>query len=145
MGIFTIIKNMKRRAGCALLIMLAACAIDQTARVGGDRDAHGCIGSAGYTYSPMRRQCVRVWEEGLTLLSVEEKGPYTSAVFVLDNDKHERKELFLDMGKSPVMLTVQKADALTWQDRSGKWKLTQGAEGWQLWEKGILRYRSAAH
>ncbi len=136
---------MKKIAGCAILMMLVACATDRPARVGSDRDAHGCIGSAGYTYSPMRHQCVRIWEEGVALLSVEEKGPYTSAVFVLDSDKHDRKELFLDMGKSPVMLTSKKADVPTWQDSANKWKLTQGTEGWQLWEKGTLRYRSAAH
>ncbi|GMI13606.1 hypothetical protein TrLO_g1167 [Triparma laevis f. longispina] len=30
--------------------------------VGGDRDDHGCIGSAGYTYCAGLRKCVRPWE-----------------------------------------------------------------------------------
>ncbi|MBZ5789638.1 hypothetical protein K8353_05905 [Burkholderia contaminans] len=30
--------------------------------VGGDRDAHGCIGSAGYSWCEATRQCERPWE-----------------------------------------------------------------------------------
>jgi hypothetical protein len=31
--------------------------------VGNDRDAHGCIGSAGYSWSEQEQKCVRPWEE----------------------------------------------------------------------------------
>jgi len=31
--------------------------------VGGDRDAHGCIGSAGYTWCEQKQKCLRIWEE----------------------------------------------------------------------------------
>lgn len=30
--------------------------------VGGDRDAHGCIGSAGYLWCSREASCVRSWE-----------------------------------------------------------------------------------
>jgi|GEM_PF-1643448 len=31
--------------------------------VGGDKDAHGCIGSAGYSWCESKQKCLRVWEE----------------------------------------------------------------------------------
>ena len=31
--------------------------------VGGDKDEHGCIGSAGYTWCANKSKCLRVWEE----------------------------------------------------------------------------------
>ena len=31
--------------------------------VGGDKDAHGCIGSAGYTWCEVKNKCLRAWEE----------------------------------------------------------------------------------
>ena len=31
--------------------------------VGGDRDEHGCIGSAGYSWCEPKQKCLRVWEE----------------------------------------------------------------------------------
>lgn len=53
----------------ALLVALALCCAADSARaasgaplVGGDRDAHGCIGSAGYQWCAREKSCVRSWE-----------------------------------------------------------------------------------
>ena len=35
----------------------------ETPLLGGDRDAHGCIGSAGYSWCEAKQKCLRVWEE----------------------------------------------------------------------------------
>jgi len=34
--------------------------------LGGDRDAHGCIGSAGYSWCEAKSKCIRIWEENCT-------------------------------------------------------------------------------
>ncbi len=34
--------------------------------VGGDKDSHGCIGSAGYTWCQAKNQCIRSWEQYCT-------------------------------------------------------------------------------
>lgn len=53
-----------------ILSLCTACAShsrQQTAfnrLVGNDRDEHGCISSAGYTYSYALHDCVRLWEVG---------------------------------------------------------------------------------
>ena len=31
--------------------------------VGGDKDEHGCIGSAGYSWCEVKEKCLRIWEE----------------------------------------------------------------------------------
>lgn len=31
--------------------------------VGGDKDIHGCIGSAGYSWCEAKQKCLRIWEE----------------------------------------------------------------------------------
>lgn len=36
---------------------------EPTAIVGGDRDEHGCIGSAGYSWCEVKGRCLREWEE----------------------------------------------------------------------------------
>lgn len=38
--------------------------------VGGDRDVHGCIGSAGYSWCAAKNKCLRVWEEKCEVPSV---------------------------------------------------------------------------
>jgi len=40
-----------------------ACAPVNPKVVGADRDAHGCIGSAGYVWCDQRQKCLRPWEE----------------------------------------------------------------------------------
>jgi len=46
-----------------LIFGLAACSSTSKPRlVGADRDAHGCIGSAGYSWSEELGQCIRPWE-----------------------------------------------------------------------------------
>ena len=32
--------------------------------VGNDKDIHGCIGSAGYSWCESKNKCLRIWEEG---------------------------------------------------------------------------------
>ncbi|NDV75302.1 hypothetical protein [Burkholderia cenocepacia] len=60
-------------AAIACAFALSACATPSSApadtaaqaappRVGGDRDAHGCIGSAGYAWCERTQQCERPWE-----------------------------------------------------------------------------------
>ncbi|VWB42844.1 hypothetical protein [Burkholderia lata] len=57
----------------ACVFALSACAAPSTPpaqspapaappMVGGDRDAHGCIGSAGYSWCEQTQQCERPWE-----------------------------------------------------------------------------------
>jgi len=41
--------------------------------VGGDKDAHGCIGSAGYTWCEIKQKCLRAWEEKCEALNVPVK------------------------------------------------------------------------
>jgi hypothetical protein len=42
-------------------LIFAGC--QQQQLVGNDRDIHGCIGSAGYSWCEAKQKCLRVWEE----------------------------------------------------------------------------------
>ena len=45
-----------------ILLFVAAC-VPKQPLVGGDRDSHGCIPSAGYTWCEAKQKCLRIWEE----------------------------------------------------------------------------------
>jgi len=51
--------------------------------VGSDRDAHGCIGSAGYAWCARENACVRSWElakeQGFDLSEADAFGRYCTA------------------------------------------------------------------
>jgi hypothetical protein len=95
-------------------------------KVGGDRDAHGCIGSAGYQWSVVKNECIRVFEKGIRLEPKDAKlGKSSSAFVVFKSDTDEQKaELFLSFSKTSILLTkVGKNDAGTWKNK--KYTLTQ--------------------
>ncbi|MEY3613964.1 MAG: hypothetical protein RL697_679 [Pseudomonadota bacterium] len=77
---------------------------------GADRDAHGCIGSAGYTWSNVRKQCIRIFEAGLAFEPdpAPTQGAVLSAYLVLAPAEGEvtATELFVPGRDAPVSLTL---------------------------------------
>jgi len=70
---------------CVAIVFVAVifafgCVSSQGQMVGNDRDAHGCIGSAGYTWCEASQKCIRTWEENCTAIKfrvvTEEFPPY---------------------------------------------------------------------
>ena len=56
-------RDMKQILIVIALLGVSACAAPSKGPlVGNDRDVHGCIGSAGYSWSETLQQCVRPWE-----------------------------------------------------------------------------------
>ena len=64
---------------------------------GGDRDEHGCIGSAGYLWSALRGECVQVFEVGTRLnpMDVEQEEAVISAFIVSKEGDNSQVELFI--------------------------------------------------
>jgi hypothetical protein len=73
--------------------------------VGNDRDEHGCIGSAGYTWSVVTNDCIRLFESA-TRLNPEGDMKENSSIsaFVLFSKDEKQAELFLPGVKSSTLL-----------------------------------------
>ncbi len=67
--------------------------------VGGDKDEHGCIGSAGYTWSQLKQTCIRSFELPIQLLNPE--GTITAGLHF--SDDLSKAELFLPDGLIPLL------------------------------------------
>ncbi|MDQ6469366.1 hypothetical protein RB619_01835 [Flavobacterium sp. LHD-80] len=79
--------------------------------VGGDSDAHGCKASAGYTWSTLKKECIRIFE-GTKLSHYDDGKTYTTASYVIfDGDK---AELFLDTQKESIILE-RKSEGDSWK------------------------------
>ena len=84
---------MKTGNACFLLLMcvsllFTSCGNSQSKKgeenkVGDDKDAHGCIASAGYTWSEVLKDCIRLWEKGVRVADVadKEKAAYITSHF----------------------------------------------------------------
>ena len=57
--------------------------------VGGQRDEHGCLGPAGYSWCEARKKCIRVWETYCTAT------PPKSVVFACKDGKQIRADFYL--------------------------------------------------
>ncbi|WP_261510199.1 hypothetical protein [Chryseobacterium paludis] len=73
--------------------------------LGSDRDKHGCIGSAGYTYSQIKKDCIRLFEQKVLLKEANPKGSYTSNAAVVFSEDHKKAEIFLPTSKGSVILS----------------------------------------
>jgi hypothetical protein len=81
--------------------------------VGGDSDAHGCKASAGYTWSVVKNECVRLFEVGTKLEHAKDGKTYSTVAYVIFEKDGNNAELFLDTQKEPIMLE-RKAEGEPW-------------------------------
>ena len=79
--------------------------------VGGDSDEHGCKVSAGYTWSTLKKECIRIFENSTKLSHAEDGKTYTTVAYVIfDGNK---AELFLDTQKESIILE-RKSEGDSW-------------------------------
>jgi hypothetical protein len=136
---------MKKLIGLFLLFSLLGCGETEKTIVGNDRDAHNCIGSAGYTWSEVRGACVRVWEEGFALFDVQSENASSAAYGVMSKDFNQI-ELFVPSQTDSVLLTRNEQ---AWADKDNHWRLERypsqvgQQETWELFENGRLRFKAS--
>ena len=133
----------------AMPVLLSACtaASGTSPLLGADRDAHGCIGSAGYVWSPLLQTCVQPWQAGERLLpaAAPQGGSAQAAAYVIrrgdeaevfapDLDQPQRLELLVDEWAGGGMLLERRGNALM---------LT--VSGCKVYRSETLKNEAAAH
>lgn len=68
--------------------------------IGGDKNEHGCIGSAGYTWSEVRKECIRLFESGIRVKSIKDD----QSAFIVFSKDSTLAELFLPSGVKAEIL-----------------------------------------
>lgn len=105
-------KLMKLAFASLLAALCAGCSHSTIGRlVGNDRDEHGCIGSAGYTWSYALHDCVRVWEAGRRF----DSGP--KQIFLIFSPDSTFAEIFTQEEESIICKRVK--DTNLWTRRKG--------------------------
>lgn len=69
--------------------------------IGGDKDEHGCLKSAGYIWSEVQNDCIRLFEKGIRLTAVD-KNP--RAAFIVFSPDSIRAEIFFSDDTSTQIL-----------------------------------------
>lgn len=132
----------------ALALLLASCSTNDAGSpmVGSDTDEHGCKASAGYQWSQLRSECIRIFESGIRLdPQAPDLDPAASAFVVFKSDT--------DQAQAEVFLPGQDTSALLPQvsgDEAGRWEnadlsLTRSQEQYALADaSGQLLYQGPA-
>lgn len=82
-------------------IVAESATLYQQQLLGGDSDSHGCIGSAGYIWSEVQKDCIRLWEKGIRLESTDGRNRTAYIVFAPDS---MQVELFFSDGSDNEIL-----------------------------------------
>jgi hypothetical protein len=111
---------------------------------GNDADSKGCKGSAGYSWSALRKECIRPWENGIAFLKTKE-GQTTAAYLILSVDKRNA-ELFCSESEIPSLLSVSfkrtdKGLLYLFEDAANRWALVNDAGKYLLQSNGETLYR----
>ena len=104
--------------------------------VGGDKDEHGCLPSAGQSWSALRGECIQVFEVGTRLNPVEEKEEVAviSAFIVAKEGDNSQVELFI---------TTEETNPLLKQKKDGTYKNGKYAYNPKTQELSRRRFSSA--
>lgn len=123
----------------ACIILSVSSMIAQT--VGNDKDEHGCRASAGYTFSIIKNECIRLFEQEIQLNEVNPSGTSTSLSAVIFSDDKKKAEIFIPESKSGIILTRKgKEGNYVW--KKGTFSLTQKDKKYILKKSGKVIFSS---
>ncbi len=96
--------------------------------VGGQKDEHGCLSGAGYTWSAVRNDCIRLWEEGVAFVPSDTPDA-TSSTYVVFSADSSQAEVFLPADKRIVLKRGASGDVWTGTEDTS---LAKEKSGWVL-------------
>lgn len=126
-------KNAKFLLTAMTVVMFSTSAFAQLTPkgAGSDKDEHGCKGSAGYSFSVLKNDCVRLFEEKIQLKDTDTKKSYKSNAVVIFSQDNNQAELFLPAAHGSLILDKQ-ATKKTVIYKKGQYTLTQVKKSYVL-------------
>lgn len=105
--------------------------LDNPPMIGGDKDEHGCFISAGYSWSPTRKQCLRVWEAGIRLSDLSALDSPIS-IILIENGDNKPLELYLPQFSKPL---VFEKNGDEWLDEKEEYLIKKENNHFQVYDK----------
>ena len=77
--------------------------VDTTKKIGIDDDAHGCNAAAGYTWSEVRQNCVRLFEDGMKFTAAAGQDSTLAAYVVFAADSLKAEVFLPNQEANPIL------------------------------------------
>ncbi len=116
--------------------------------VGNDKDEHGCKASAGFTWSDLKQECVRIFESGTAFKAFGKNTDNTLAAYVIISDDKTKAEVYIpNMASSVLLEKVNSTDSnlpkTLYINNKDQIKLTLTDQGYFIEIKGEALYFQA--
>ncbi|WP_426479060.1 hypothetical protein ACP3T3_06310 [Chryseobacterium sp. CBSDS_008] len=112
--------------------------------LGGDRDVHGCIGSAGYTYSQLKNDCIKTFNQKIKLKEVNSDKSYTSMTAVIFSKNMKKAEIFIPDGNAKSIILDKGEKEKIWKSGShikDSYVLTPYKKSYQIKKNDVVIYQ----
>lgn len=108
---------------------------------GSARDEHNCISSAGYSWSIVKKDCIRFWEVGIELTNVLNSDVGSVGYLITGNNSDPIELILPELSGSTLLYKTVK----NWVDSKKRYLLSMSIDGiYQLYNnKGVLLYQSS--
>lgn len=93
-----------------VLIFISYKSYSQGSILGGDKDKNGCINSAGYTYSSIKKNCIRTFEQELQLLELNPKTSTSIAAVIFNSDSSLAEVFLVNYKSSQILKRIKKSN-----------------------------------
>ena len=107
--------------------------------MGADKDKHGCIGSAGYVYSAIKNDCIRVFEQNVTLSQINPIGTSTSIAAIIFSKDSLKVEVFLPNYNSGQIFNKQVSNGKSYWLKGNL--ILKRKKSFELFENSKLLYK----
>jgi hypothetical protein len=135
--------NKKLSAIGALIFLSIKTISGQSNMPGGDVDVHGCRASAGYTFSVIKNECIRVFEQEIQLNEVHPEGTSSSISAVIFSKDTKKAEVFIPGSAGGVILSrTGKKGSYVWT--KGEVSLSQKTNAYILKKANRIIFSSEA-
>ena len=102
--------------------------------IGGQKDRHGCLNTAGYAWSRLRQQCIRIWEQGISVEDPVKPDEWAGSYAVFSEDG---KKVELYLADSPDDSPILENQDGVFENLEFRLEKHQGT--WHLIRKKIIR------
>ncbi len=126
------------------MVVLSACSVNKQpqaivydAPLGSQTDEHGCKPAAGYMWSSIKGNCIRIWEEGIQLNNAVDKYSAYAAFLVLSDDSTKIEAFMVETSGANPILYREGATANSWCSNSkfsGAYRAILQDSVWTLWK-----------
>lgn len=110
---------------------------DSLTNIGGDVDKKGCLTSAGYTWSQLKNDCIRPFEDGISLDILNAANSYQTVAYIFIDSLQKKAEIFVSEEDESIILEQRNDSLFT----NGKFHLAKENFCWTLSLNKIKLYQ----